>query len=652
MDGAAVALCAVQYDNPLPVRVRGKALNQSTQARRTRAALTIAALGVVYGDIGTSPLYAVKETFNPATGIPLTPETILGGLSAIFWALMLVVTLKYITLVMRADNRGEGGAFALFALATTAVRERPRLRFTALTLGLIGAALFYGDAVITPAISVVSAVEGLQVGTSALEHWILPITVLVIVVLFAVQSAGTGQVGAYFGPVCAVWFLSLGAVGVWNIVKHPFVLEAINPVHALGFLTGHGFVSFVVMGAVLLAFTGAEALYADIGHFGKQPIRTAWFGLVMPALVLNYFGQGAVLIADPAAITNPFYLAYPSWALYPMVALATAATVIASQAMISGAFALTKQAIQLGILPRMNIVHTSSREIGQVYLPALNWFMLAMVIAVVLGFRTSSDLAAAYGVAVTGTMLMTTLLSFIVLRYRWNYNLLLCLFATGFFFIIDGAFFSASLLKIREGGWFPMTLGLVVLITMLTWIKGREIMFARLRSLAIPLESFMESLFREPPHRVRGTAVFLTATTGTVPHALLHNLNHNKVLHERIVFLTVVIRGEPWVPLEERVEITPLGNGCYRLLLTFGYMDQTDVTNALVQDCPPKGLSFEIMETSFFLSREIVLPVAGGGMALWRDHLFAAMSRNAGNVVEYFNIPTNRVIELGTQIEI
>jgi KUP system potassium uptake protein len=627
-------------------------LSSTPQARRTRAALTIAALGVVYGDIGTSPLYAVKETFSPAHGMPLTTANILGGLSSIFWVLMLVVTLKYITLVMRADNRGEGGAFALIALATSAVRDRPRLRLTALTLGLIGASLFYGDAVLTPAISVVSAVEGLEVGTSTFKPWVLPIAVVVIVVLFAVQSAGTGIMGAFFGPVCALWFLSLGAVGIYNIIQNPVVAEALNPLHAIQFLTGHGLVSFAVMGAVLLAFTGAEALYADMGHFGKWPIRAAWFGLVMPALVLNYFGQGAMLIANPEALANPFYLAYPSWALYPMVVLATAATVIASQAMISGAYALTKQAIQLGMLPRMNIVHTSSREIGQVYLPALNWLMLVAVIAVVLGFQTSSNLAAAYGVAVTGTMVMTTLLTFFVVRYRWRYNLLLCIAATAFFFVIDASFFSASLLKIREGGWFPVTLGLTVLVLMLTWIKGRELMFARLRSLAIPLETFLDSLYREPPHRVPGTAVFLTATQGTVPHALLHNLNHNKVLHERIVFLTVVIREEPWVPIEERVEIAPLGHGCFRLTLTYGYMDETDVTKALVEACPAAGLSFNIMETSFFLSREIVMPVAGGAMALWRDHLFAAMSRNAGNVVEYFNIPTNRVIELGTQIEI
>jgi KUP system potassium uptake protein len=627
-------------------------LNESPQSRRTRAALIIAALGVVYGDIGTSPLYTVKETFSPRVGIPLTAENIFGGLSAIFWALVLVVCLKYLLIVLRADNRGEGGAFALIALATSAVRDRPRLRPALLTLGLIGASLFYGEVVLTPAISVVSAVEGLQVGASALGPWVVPITVVVLIALFAAQSAGTGRVGALFGPVCAIWFLSLGAVGVYNIIRNPAVMEAVNPVHAIGFVSGHGHASFVVLGAVLLAITGVEALYADMGHFGKSPIRIAWFALVLPALLLNYFGQGALLIADPTAISNPFYLAFPSWALYPMVALATAATVIASQAMISGAFTVTKQAIQLGVLPRMNIVHTSSREIGQVYVPALNWLMLAGVIVVVFVFRTSSNLAAAYGVAVTGLMLMTTLLSFFVFYYRWKFNLWLCALVAGFFLIIDVSFLSSALLKVPNGGWFPLTLGAAVLLMMLTWIKGRELLFARLRSLAIPLESFLEDLFQEPPHRVRGTAVFLTATPEAVPHALLHNLNHNKVLHERIVFLTVVLREEPWVPLAERVEVIPLGNGCFRLMLTFGYMDQTDVTKALLQDCPAAGLNFEMMQTSFFLSRETVMPVAGGGMALWRDHLFAAMQRNAGNVVEYFNIPTNRVIELGTQIEI
>jgi KUP system potassium uptake protein len=627
-------------------------LDHSQQARRTRAALTIAALGVVYGDIGTSPLYTVRETFSPRIGIPLTTENILGGLSAIFWSLMLVVCLKYLLIVLRADNRGEGGAFALIALATSAVRDRPRLRLALLTLGLIGAALFYGEVVLTPAISVVSAVEGLQVGASALGPWVVPITVIVLIALFAAQSAGTGKVGALFGPICAIWFLSLGAVGVYNIIRNPAVMEAVSPVHAIGFVSGHGYASFVVLGAVLLAITGVEALYADLGHFGKSPIRIAWFALVLPALILNYFGQGALLIADPAAISNPFYLAFPSWALYPMVALATAATVIASQAMISGAFTVTKQAIQLGVLPRMNIVHTSSREIGQVYVPALNWLLLAGVIVVVFVFRTSSNLAAAYGVAVTGLMLMTTLLSFFVFYYRWKFNLWLCALVAAFFLIIDIAFLSSALLKVPNGGWFPLTLGAAVLLMMLTWIKGRELLFARLRSLAIPLESFLEDLFQEPPHRVRGTAVFLTATPEAVPHALLHNLNHNRVLHERIVFLTVVLREEPWVPVAERVEVTPLGNGCFRLMLTFGYMDQTDVTKSLLEDCPAAGLNFEMMQTSFFLSRETVVPVAGGAMALWRDHLFAAMQRNAGNVVEYFNIPTNRVIELGTQIEI
>jgi KUP system potassium uptake protein len=553
---------------------------------------------------------------------------------------------------MRVDNRGEGGAFALIALATSAVRKRPGLRKTALILGLIAASLFFGEAVLTPAISVVSAVEGLQVGASALKAWVVPITVLVLIALFAAQSAGTGKVGALFGPVCALWFLSLAAAGVYNIARNPTVFAAVHPLHAVGFFSNHGYASFIVLGAVLLAITGVEALYADMGHLGKSPIRIAWFSLVLPALLLNYFGQGALLIANPAAISNPFYLAFPSWALYPMVGLATAATVIASQAMISGAFTLSKQAIQLGVLPRMNIVHTSSREIGQVYVPALNWLMLAGVIVVVLGFQTSSNLAAAYGVAVTGLMLMTTLLIFFVFHHRWKFNLTLCLAVAAFFLVIDLSFLSSALLKVPNGGWFPLTLGAVVLVLMLTWIKGRELMFARLRSLAIPLDTFLADLFREPPHRVPGTAIFLTATPEATPHALLHNLNHNKVLHERIVFLTVVIREEPWVAACERAEVTPLGNGCFRLMLTFGYMDETDVTKALAEECPAVGLSFDTMETSFFLSRETVHPAAGGGMPLWRDHLFAAMQRNAGNVVEYFNIPTNRVIELGTQIEI
>jgi KUP system potassium uptake protein len=620
--------------------------------KSSTAGLTLLALGVVYGDIGTSPLYAVKETFAPAHGIALDTENILGGLSTIFWSLMIVVTLKYVTLTMRANNRGEGGIMALLALASSAVKDQPRWRTLILALGVVGTSLFYGDAVLTPAISVLSAVEGIEVGTPAFKHYVIPIAAIVLVTLFAFQRHGTAVVGAFFGPVCVLWFLALGVVGIGNIVHNPVVLNALDPLHALRFVTGHGFASFVVLGSVLLAFTGAEALYADMGHFGKRAVRLAWFGLVLPALVLNYFGQGALLIANPQAISNPFYLAYPDWALYPMIALATAATVIASQATISGAYSITKQAIQLGYLPRMNIQQTSAKEMGQIYLPAVNWILLAAVIAAVVGFGSSSRLASAYGVAVMGTMLITTFLTFFVIRYNWGYSLWLCLLATGSFIVVDMAFFSASLLKVFDGGWFPLVMGGAVFTLMVTWRRGREILLSRLRQTSVPLDMFLESLMRHPPARVPGTAVFLTSTQGAVPHALLHNLAHNKVLHERVIFLTVVIKDVPWVPPKERVSIEDLGNNCFQLTVYFGFKDRPDVMQALEQ-CREQELEFRPLETSFFLSRETVIAsIRYEGMALWRERLFSALARNAGSPVEYFNLPANRVIELGTQIEI
>jgi KUP system potassium uptake protein len=630
-----------------------RTLEQERSTRASRAALTITALGIVYGDIGTSPLYAVKETFAPGHGIPLNVANILGGLSAIFWVLIIVVSLKYVVLVMRADNRGEGGTMALIALASAAVRKRPHWRNFILTVGLFGASLFFGEAVLTPAISVVSAVEGLEVGTSAFKPWVLPIAAVVLIALFMFQRHGTAVVGAFFGPVCLLWFIALGAVGVWQIAQNPVVLEAGDPRHALRFLTSHGFASFVVMGAVLLAFTGAEALYADMGHFGKWPIRAAWFGLVLPALVLNYFGQGALLIANPRALDNPFYLALPAWALYPMVGLATAATIIASQATITGAYSLARQAIQLGFLPRVNIIQTSARQYGQIYIPAINWVLLVLVLAAVFGFGSSSELASAYGVAVTGTMTVTTILTFFVIRFGWGYPLWLCVFATGFFFLIDVTFFSAALLKILEGGWFPLVLGISMFTIMTTWRRGREVMFARLNEASVPLQPFLKSLFADPPMRVPGTAVFLTATPDATPHALLHNLNHNKVLHERVVFLTVEIRDVPWVSFEERVTCERLGHGCWRVRLRYGFMNRPDVMRAL-EVCGALGLEFDFMQTSFFLSRQQVVPAPGGisPMARWRERMFAAMARNAGNITDYFNIPTNRVIELGTKVEV
>jgi KUP system potassium uptake protein len=616
------------------------------------AALTLAALGIVFGDIGTSPLYAVKETFSPDHGIPLTHNNILGGLSTIFWALMLVVSLKYVVLIMRADNRGEGGIMALIALAQKAIKSHQGWRIPLLLIGVFGASLFYGDAVLTPAVTVLSAIEGLEVGTRAFRPYVVPIAVGVLLSLFALQARGTAAVGKLFGPVTMGWFIAIGAAGIYGIVQAPAILAALNPLHALAFLTGHGAASFVVLGSVVLAVTGAEALYADMGHVGKGAVRIAWFSLVAPALVLNYFGQGALLMLRPQAVENPFYLLLPGWALYPMVVLATLASIIASQAVISGAYSLTKQAVQLGFLPRMTVVHTSAKEAGQVYIPSINWLLCAVVIAAVIGFGSSSRLAGAYGVAVTATMLVDTLLTFFVVRYMWNYPLVLCIVATGFFGIIDLSFFSATLLKIADGGWFPLAIGACVFLTMTTWRRGREILFQRLEEGAVPLKGFLESLFKDPPHRVPGTAIFLTATPDAVPHALLHNLNHNKVLHERVVFLTVEVRDVPWISFADRVTCESLGHGCWRIRVRYGFMNRPDVTRAL-ELCGALGLEFDLMETSFFLSRQKIVPVHGGvGMAFWRDRIFAAMARNAGNVTDYFNIPTNRVIELGARVQI
>ncbi len=622
------------------------------EPRQTTPRLALLALGVVYGDIGTSPLYAVKETFNPAHGIPLTTANIVGGLSALFWLLMIVVSLKYVTLVMRASNRGEGGIMALLALATGAIRGHPAWTGTLLTIGVFGASLFYGDAVLTPAISVLSAVEGLEVGTSVFKPYVVPISAGVLIGLFLIQRHGTGVVGALFGPVCLLWFLSLAAVGAWNIARNPAILGALNPVHALGFVTGHGFASFVVLGSVLLAITGAETLYADMGHFGARAVRLAWFSLVAPALVLNYFGQGALLIGDARALDNPFYLSYPAWALYPMIVLATAATIIASQATISGAYSMTQQAIQLGYLPRMDIQHTSAKTIGQIYIPAVNWTLLVIVTLAVIGFGSSSRLASAYGVAVMGTMLVTTFLTYFVLRYGWGYPVWLCLGATGFFLLIDFVLFGAALLKIHEGGWFPLALGAVVFVVMTTWRRGRQILAERLRDEAVPLGALLKSLLADPPQRVRGTGVYLTASAEATPHALLHALKHFQALHEEVVFLTVEFRDVPWVSSEERVVCERLAVGCWRVRARYGFMDRPDVQDAL-ERCGVHGLDPEPMQTSFFVSRQNIVPVAlPGGMAIWRERLFAAMSRNAGNVSVFLNIPDNRVVELGTRVQL
>ncbi len=607
----------------------------------------------MYGDIGTSPLYAVKETFNPQHGIPLTAENILGGLSCIFWALMIVVSLKYVALVLRANNRGEGGIMALLALTIASIGERPRLRATLLIIGVFGAALFYGDAVLTPAISVLSAIEGLEVGTAAFKPYIVPLSTGILIGLFLIQKQGTGVVGMLFGPVCALWFTSLATCGLWNISKNPAILAALNPLRALHFVTAHGAASFVVLGSVLLAITGAEALYADMGHFGKRAIRIAWFSLVAPALVLNYFGQGALLMSDASTLENPFYHAFPQWALYPMVALATAATVIASQATISGAYSITQQAIQLGYLPRMSIVHTSHRTMGQIYVPVINWILLAAVAAAVIGFGSSSQLASAYGVAVMGTMLVTTLLTFFVIRYGWGYPFWVCVLATGFFALIDTTFFASALFKVFDGGWFPLLLGALIFGLMFTWRSGRTRLLEQLRASSIPLAPFLVSLFSSPPQRVPGTAVFLTSTPNVTPHAMLHSLKHYKTLHERNVFLTVAFLDVPWVAFEGRVACEQLGHDCWRVTVRYGFMNSPDIGAAL-ELCGPAGLQLEPMDVSYFLSREKIVPSGNhkGLAAQWRDRVFALMARNAGSVTDFFNIPSNRVVELGSRVEI
>ncbi len=626
-------------------------MHSEAETKRNLAALGLAALGVVYGDIGTSPLYTIKAIFDPGFGIPFTPENILGGLSALFWSLMIVVSFKYVVLIMRADNEREGGIMALLALASASVRDHPQWRGALLLMGVFGAALFYGDSVITPAVTVLGAMEGLEVATPLLKPYVLPMSVVIIIALFAIQRKGTATVGALFGPVMLVWFLTLAVSGVANIIAAPAVLEAIHPAHALRFLSQHGFGSFVVLGAVFLAVTGAEALYADMGHFGKQPIRLAWFTCAFPALVLNYFGQGALLIQNPKALENPFFLMFPDWALYPMVGLSTVAAAIASQAVISGTYSMTKQAIQLGFLPRSRIVQTSEHEIGQIYMPVVNWILLAGVLAAAIGFGSSTTLTFAYGLAVSGTMLITTLLTFFVVRYGWQYNLALCVMATGFFLLIDAAFFSASSVKLREGGWFPLAMGFAMFAIMTTWKRGRTLVLDRNRETSIPVAAFLGSLGDDPPHRVRGTGVFMTANPDGVPSSLLHNLKHNHVLHQRVVVLTVVIEDIPVVPKEDYIWIEDLGQGFWRIKGHFGFKETPDVPK-LLADCALQGLEFDLMQTSFFFSRESIVAHPQQKLARWRGNLFIGMSHIASAASEFYRIPPNRVIELGTQVQL
>jgi len=623
---------------------------QTSHPKDGLATLSLAALGVVYGDIGTSPLYTMKEVFAGGHHpVPITPDNVLGILSLIFWSLMVVVTIKYVAFIMRADNKGEGGIMALMALAMRPAAEGSRRRSTILMLGLFGTALFYGDALITPAISVLSAVEGLEVVTPALKPYVIPLTLIVLVVLFVMQRAGTASVGRLFGPVMGLWFLVLAGLGVYNVAAHPAVLAALNPLHGFSFMASNPVLGFFSLGAVVLAQTGAETLYADMGHFGRRPIQLAWIVLVLPALVLNYFGQGALLIADPLAIENPFYRLAPEALLLPMVVLATVATVIASQAVISGAFSMTQQVMQLGYSPRLEIQHTSQQAIGQIYLPGVNWALFVAVIALVLGFGSSTSLAAAYGIAVTGTMVITTVLAFMVTRYLWQWKLPLAIVGALPFLCVDLGFFSANLVKVTDGGWFPLVFGVGIFLLLTTWKRGRQLLHERLESGMLDLRSFAASMAQEAVARVPGTAVFLTPGPDHVPHALLHSLKHYQVLHERVVIVTVVVHDVPYLPDTQRAVVEPLANDFWRVSVHYGFMDEADLPVAL-DSCAAQGLAFDLMTTSFFLGRETLIPRFGSELAFWREVLFITMFRNAGSAASFFKLPPGRVVELGAQV--
>lgn len=615
-------------------------------------ALALGALGVVYGDIGTSPLYAVQESFNPVHGIALEPVNIIGVISVMVWTLLTVVALKYVVLILRADNNGEGGIMALTALASSAIGRGSKQYGAVVLFGLLGAALFCGDGVITPSISVLSAVEGLAVATPTFKPYAVPLSVAILAALYSVQKSGTGRIGFLFGPVLAAWFVVIGLTGFASVLQAPGILAALNPLNALDFMRRNGMVGFFALGAIVLAVTGAEALYADLGHFGKRAIRTAWFSLVFPSLLLNYLGQGALLLSNRAAADNPFYRMVPAWGVVPMVILATAATVIASQATITGTFSFVKQAIQLGYLPRMQIVYTSEQSASQIYVPELNWLQFTLVATVTIAFGSSTALAAAYGIAVTGTMLITTLLTFQVVRHGWKYPLWLAASATGIFFMVDAALFSANIPRIAQGGWFPLVVAAVVVFFMLTWIDGRRLVRERLAQDAVPLPLVIQSLVASPPARVPGTAVFLRGEQEGAPRAFMHNLLHNKVLHERVIFLTVHVADVPWIPVGERVKLQDLGHDFYQLDVFWGFMNEPDVPASLAL-CRSGRLKLDPMETSYFLSRQRLVPGARPGkMAGWRERFFAAMVRNAADPADYFKLPTNRVAELGAQIEI
>jgi KUP system potassium uptake protein len=629
-------------------------ISRQEQVHQKGAAFTLmlAAIGVVFGDIGTSPLYALKECFSPEHGIPFSAEAVYGVISMVFWAFTIVVSLKYVLFVMRANNDGEGGILALMALALRTAPAGSKRSMTIIMAGVFGACMFYGDAIITPAISVLSAVEGMEVISSDLTRFVIPVTILILVLLFFIQKTGTTVVGNLFGPVMLVWFLVIGAMGLNQVVANPAIFAAVNPMYAVQFLDQHALQGFIVLGAVFLVLTGAEALYADMGHFGIKPIRMGWFLIVMPCLILNYFGQGAMFLNNPETISNPFFLMVPDAFVFPLVILATVATVIASQAVISGAFSMTSQAILLGFVPRMKVRHTSDREIGQIYMPLVNWTLLILVVAVVFAFKKSENLAAAYGIAVTTTMIMTTFLAAIVMRVLWRWNTLLVVFVIGAFITVDLAFLAANLLKIMDGGWFPLLLGAVCFLLLITWYQGRQLLRIRAREEGIELKGFIDALMINPPHRVEGTAIFLTAHVDYLPVSFLHNLKHNHVLHDRVFFLKVSIWDVPYVKDEERITLRDLGNNIYIVRAVYGFNETPDMGMIIELIEKSSGLQFNLMETSFFLSRDTIVSTELPGMAMWRERIFCWMYQNAGRQSDFFKIPANRLVELGAKVEI
>ncbi|QWE13964.1 potassium transporter Kup [Polynucleobacter sp. AP-Sving-400A-A2] len=616
------------------------------------ATMMLAAIGVVFGDIGTSPLYALKECFDPQHGIPFSPEALFGVIAMMIWSLILIVTFKYVLFVMRADNKGEGGVLSLMALALRSFDSKSKGYFFLMILGMLGACMLLGESVITPAISVLSAVEGIEIAAPGLHKFIIPISLVILVALFMIQKYGTAAVGNLFGPVTLTWFITLAVLGVINIGAAPQIIGAINPMYAVQFVMDHPTTAYIVMGAVVLVVTGVEALYLDMGHFGRNPVRYAWLIVVLPSLLINYLGQGALLLSNPEAASNPFYLMVPDWALWPVVGLATAATVIASQAVISGAYSLVSQAILLGFMPRMTIMHTSDSEQGQIYIPVVNWALLFMVVVTIIEFRESVNLAAAYGISVTSTMMITAILLGVVMYREWKMNLFLVLSLTAIFFTLDFAFWSANLIKIKDGGWYPLFLGLIIFTCLITWYRGRKLLRDKLVEGSIHLKEFVASLLAHPPHRVEGTAIFLTAHIDYVPIAMLHNLKHNRVMHERIFFVKLSTWDVPYVNDQERLSINDLGGNIFLVRAVYGFKESPDINKVLSLLSEQKNIQFNLMDTSFFVARDTIVPSANPGMALWREKLFGWMMQNAAKPSDFFKIPTNRLVELGAKVEI